>query len=72
MKTSAMPEVLKNAGILVQPNCHESITRSIKRIIEDEKYRNSLINKSIKRAKAFCWKKSAEKTLSIYKKINQI
>jgi glycosyltransferase involved in cell wall biosynthesis len=72
MKTSAMPEVLENAGILVQPNCHESITRSIKRIIEDEKYRNSLINKSIKRAKAFCWKKSAEKTLSIYKKINQI
>ena len=68
-KTSCIPEVLDQAGILVEPNCFRLIENAVYRIIEDKSFRKKLELCSIKRSKEFCLKKNIRSTLTVYKKV---
>ncbi len=63
---TSLPEVVGNAGILVDPFDSEAIAFGVKRIYEDNSYRNSLIEKGLARAKLFTWEKTAEKIAAVY------
>lgn len=69
--TSSIPEVVSDAGILVNPKDVKEMVEAIGRIVMDENLREELIMKGLKRAEKFKGKKMAKKTLEIYKFIKE-
>ncbi|MBN2638051.1 MAG: glycosyltransferase family 4 protein [Bacteroidales bacterium] len=68
--TTSLPEVARNAALLVDPTNISSIVNAMKKITFDEDLRNELIEKGKERGKEFSWDhaanefwKSIEKTL---------
>lgn len=62
--TSSLPEVVGDAGILVDPHNVAEIAGGLQKIITDEVLRNDLIKKGKERVKLFTWEKTAKKTLT--------
>lgn len=62
---SSLPEVVGDAGLLVDPNNYKSIKDAIIAILENEKLREDLVKKGIQRAKQFTWKKTASELKSL-------
>jgi len=67
--TSALPEVIGNAGILVDPFNEDEIATSIYKVLSDERVQEKLRIKGIERAKTFSWEESAKKVLEIYENV---
>jgi len=73
--SSSLPEVVGNAGILVDPTSPKEIAHNICRVLLDCNLRKELIEKGLKQAKKFSWTKCAievrktfDKVLCQYKK----
>ena len=66
---SAMPEIVGEAALLVDPYSTEDIMLAMKRIIEDRPLREQLVNKGLERAKVFTWEGYTQQTTEVYKKI---
>ncbi|MFH1903475.1 MAG: glycosyltransferase family 1 protein [Candidatus Omnitrophota bacterium] len=69
-RSSALPEVVGDAGILVDPLNEQEITESIRRLISDPTLREQLRDKGLKRAQLFSWEISAQKVLKLYQDID--
>lgn len=68
--TSAIPEVVGDAGILVEPRDSQALANAINLLIEDKELRNKLGGKGKKRVgENFTWKKVTERTLDAYREI---
>lgn len=57
---TSMPEVVGEAGILVNPNNVDEISSSMKKIVSDQIFRNELGKKSLTQAQKFTWDKTAK------------
>jgi len=68
---ASLPEVVGNAGVMVDPYDVEAIAEGLKRLIEDDALRADLREKGLKRAVLFSWDKTAEQTLAILNKVSQ-
>jgi glycosyltransferase involved in cell wall biosynthesis len=66
---ASLPEVVGEAGVLLPPDDYIGMAREINRIVEDTRWRDSLINKGLKRSSMFSWDKVAEETFTVYKKV---
>ena len=66
---TSMPEVIENAGILVDPENSQQITDALLSLIEDGALANSLKVLGKKRSQLFSWEENAKSTLSIYQKM---
>jgi len=63
---SSLPEVVGEAGILVDPGNVENIAISIKRVLNlGDNERKTLIEKGLKQAQKFSWEKCARETLQV-------
>ena len=62
---SSMPELVGNAGILVNPVNEEEIGRAMLKIVNNQKLRNDLIRKGLVQAKKFSWYKFSRNVLEI-------
>jgi glycosyltransferase involved in cell wall biosynthesis len=60
---TAIPEVLGDAGLLVNPYNIWEVKKALEEILDNEALRDSLIQKGKKRAEKFHWEKTAEKVL---------
>ncbi len=67
--TSSMPEISKDASILINPYKFEEITDAIFHILENENLKNIKIKKGLERIKLFSWNNMAKKVLSLYETI---
>ena len=67
--TSSMPEVAGDAALIIDPNKTEEITNGIVKILSDESYKTTLIDKGLKRYKQFSWKNAAKKVLELYNQL---
>ncbi len=63
---SALPEVVGDAGVLVDPKDVDALAVAMWRILSDEPLRASLISKGFKRAAVFSWEKAAQETWALY------
>jgi len=61
----AIPEVIGDAGILINPESIEEISSSIIKVLENEELRKIMIEKGLERAKNFTIKKMAESFLKV-------
>lgn len=66
---SSLPEVVGNAGLLVDPTSIEEINNAMEKVLADEKLRQVLNENSLLQAKKFTWEKTAKETLQVYKMI---
>jgi glycosyltransferase involved in cell wall biosynthesis len=66
-KTS-LPEVVGDAGVLVDPFDVDSMAAAIQRMISDSNLRAQLRVKGLERANLFDWQETARQTLSVYKR----
>lgn len=68
---SSLPEVVGDAGLLVDPENVSELTVAIWRVLTDEALRADLIAKGFKRAQYFSWEKTALQTLELYRRVGQ-
>ncbi len=68
---SSLPEVVGDAGLLVDPENASEIAVAIWRILNDEALRAELVAKGLKRAQCFSWEKTARQTLELYQRVGQ-
>ncbi|MCA9388761.1 glycosyltransferase family 4 protein [Candidatus Berkelbacteria bacterium] len=61
---SSLPEVVGDAGLLVNHTRAEAIADGIRKILTDKKFSATLINKGRLRAKTFTWESAARKTIA--------
>lgn len=65
---TSLPEVVGDAGLLVDPFDMESLAKAIETLISDSRLREELSVKGLARAKLFDWRETARQTLAVYKK----
>lgn len=68
---SSIPEVVGDAGLLVNPCDANEIASAIYRVILDDKLKLKMQTKGFKQARKFDWEITAVKTLEVYKKISK-
>lgn len=67
--TSSLPEVVGDAGLMVNPESAEEIAAALVELRRNEAMRTELIEKGRERAKQFSWDKCATETFNVYKSI---
>ncbi len=66
---SCMPEIVGDAGVLVNPKDPEEIAKAIVDLFADHKLQKVLVENGNKRAKQFSWNLNAAKTVDLYHKV---
>lgn len=62
---SSLPEVVGDAGVLVDPNSVESIADGLSKVLMDKNLQSELSKKGIEQAQKFTWEQTARKTLDV-------
>lgn len=66
---SSMPEIVGEAGVLIAPNNTHALAQAMVELINDPIARQRLSIKGQERAAAFSWKRTAEKTIAVYRHV---
>lgn len=66
---TSLPEVVGDAGILVDPYDVNAIAAAIERLIDDPDYRQQLRVKGLARSSVFDWNETARRTLDVYEQV---
>jgi len=64
--TSAMPEVVGDAGMFFAPHDVEALADAMYAVLSDESLARSLGAKGLERARSFTWRRTAERTAALY------
>lgn len=64
---SSLPEVVGDAGVLVDPLSVTAIADGMQRVIEDHTLRERLVQNGLVQARRFSWRTAAEQTLNVYR-----
>jgi glycosyltransferase involved in cell wall biosynthesis len=65
--TSSLPEVVGDAGVLVDPNDTDALADALAALLNDDEKRAELSARGLARARAFSWEQAARKTLEVYR-----
>jgi glycosyltransferase involved in cell wall biosynthesis len=67
--TSSLPEVVGNAGVMVDPFDFRKISDEMTRILKDPNVASDYSRRGLERAKCFNWKATAEATLQVFQEV---
>ena len=67
-RAASIPEVLGDAGILLEPDDVDGWTASIVRLVEDRNAREQMRADGVARAATFTWARTARATLEVYRR----
>ena len=65
---TSIPEVVGDAGILIDPESVDELSQAVLRVLGDSDLRQELSEKSLARAAEFSWEKHAEMTVAGYRR----
>ncbi len=68
-RSSAIPEVIGRAGLLVNPFRVDSIAEAIRSLLENEAFRKALGVQGRRRARTFDWDETARRVLEVYRSV---
>ncbi len=71
-RTSSIPEVVGDAGLLFDPRNVEEMALMIKKLVSDEELRKRLISAGFEQSGKFSWEKAAEKTWRLYRHLAEM
>jgi glycosyltransferase involved in cell wall biosynthesis len=63
----ALPEVLGDAGQLVEPEAPDQIAMAIERVVDDPRFAAESAARGLERARHFTWSRAAHNTIAAYK-----
>jgi glycosyltransferase involved in cell wall biosynthesis len=66
---TSLPEVVGDAGILVDPFDVDAIAAAIERLVDDPDLRQQLSVKGLARSRLFDWNETARRTLNVYEQV---
>jgi len=66
--TSSLPEVVGDAGIMVEPDDESGLSQAILDVYSSPSIRDEMKKKSLLQSKKFSWERCSEKTIDVYKK----
>jgi glycosyltransferase involved in cell wall biosynthesis len=64
--TSSLPEVVGDAGILIDPRSEIELKEAIRKVLDKPGLCQEMSRKSLQRASLFSWEKTAKETLRVY------
>lgn len=64
---TSLPEVVGDAGLVVDPDDPQAVAQAIDRVITDRALRANLIDRGLKRAASFSWTETAKRTTDVYR-----
>jgi glycosyltransferase involved in cell wall biosynthesis len=67
--SSSIPEVVGNAGVLVDPKSVHRLAEAMEATIGNSKLRDQLRQRGFRRIKHFSWEETARQTLAVYHKV---
>ena len=70
--TSSLPEVVGEAGIMVDPYDIDSLAQAMRQVLTNSELRDDMVRKGLEQSKKFSWEKAAEQTLEVYKKVAEL
>lgn len=68
---SSLPEIVAEAGIMINPYKPEEIAEALKLVLTDENIRTRLIAAGFEREKLFSWDKAAKEYLHMFKELHE-
>ena len=68
---AALPEVVGDAGLLIDPHDISEMAVSMYRVLTDDNLREDMVHKGLARAACFSWEKAARQTLEVYRMVGQ-
>jgi len=66
---SSLPEVVGDAGLLVDPDSPEELSAALARVLEDSELRAALRQRGLARSSEFSWAKAAHQTMAVYEQV---
>lgn len=66
---SSLPEVVGDAGVLVNPDDERALAEAVRRVLDDAALRDSLSRKGKVRAARFTWEETARITSNLYRRL---
>ena len=66
---SSLPEVVGDAGLLVNPDDEDSIADALRRLLTDSALRAALRDAGLARAATFTWRRTAEIVRTVYQRV---
>jgi len=68
-RTTSIPEVAGDAGVLFDPEDVEDIVGALIRVVTDSELRATLVARGLARAAQFTWERTAKETLAVYEAV---
>jgi len=65
--TSSLPEVVGNAGLMVDPKNEKQLVKTMYKLYNNEKLRKELSKKGLKQAKKFSWEKTVDQMVKRFR-----
>ena len=66
---TSLPEIVGDAGVMVDPYDVGSLTDAIERLLRDHELRAELSSRGLRRAKDFSWENTARDTLKVFERV---
>jgi alpha-1,3-rhamnosyl/mannosyltransferase len=66
---SSLPEVVGDAGVLIEPKDVDALRAAIARLIDDDTLWERLARSGLARSATFSWRRCAEQTRDVYRKV---
>ncbi len=64
--SSSLPEVVGDAGVLVNPHGVEEMSEAMQRLLSDNALRAEMATRGLAQARTFSWQRAAAETLQVY------
>jgi glycosyltransferase involved in cell wall biosynthesis len=68
-RSSALPEVVGEAGLFFNPRSVEEMVDRIRIVLEDSTLRQKMVEEGLDRARLFSWEKTARKVVGVYREL---
>jgi glycosyltransferase involved in cell wall biosynthesis len=68
---ASLPEVVGDAGLLIDPHDVDELTVNIWRVLNDEQLREEMRDKGLRQAQRFSWERAARETKEIYELVSK-
>ena len=66
--TSSLPEVVGEAGVIVNPLDVEGLAEAMRRVLGDEALQQEMKERGLRRAQGFSWAETAQETVQVYRR----
>ena len=66
---TSLPEIAGDAALFFEPGDRQAIARAIRSVVQDQDLRRSLVDRGLRQAARFTWRKMALETVCVYREI---